>query len=288
MAISAEIIADSLNPKGDRITTFVLEYPRFIHAEVLTHRVFSRNAASSRAIPIKKMIESVIKNPAMPVFWGKNKKGMQAKEEVSPFKKQLSKFLWLRARDAAIIFVRLLNFIGVHKQISNRIIEPWFNIKVLLTGTDFENFFALRAHDDAQPEFQELAYKMLHEYNKSVPKQLNAGEWHIPFGDKIETERLMSELELSEGDDLLTYKLQIATARCARVSYLNFEGKDNYKSDVSMCEKLFGSIPKHLSPTEHSAQAQNDSNYYGNFRGFKPYRKFIPNENLIDPRVTKK
>jgi thymidylate synthase ThyX len=80
--ISAKIIADSISESeyGDRITTFELEYPRFIHGELMTHRLFSRNAASSRAIPINKMMDQVLTAPAMPVEWGLNKSGMQAEE----------------------------------------------------------------------------------------------------------------------------------------------------------------------------------------------------------------
>jgi len=311
--IKAEIIQDSINPVGCRLTTFLLEYPRFIHAEVMTHRMFSKNAASSRAIPIEKMIQQVIDNPAMPVWWGKNQSGMQAKEElsnepavlvddgslISP--KEYCRRSWLKSRDIAIERVLKLNVIGLHKQICNRILEPWFNIRIILSGTDFENFFALRAHEDAQPEFQALAKLMLEEYNKSTPKELKAGEWHIPFGDKINVDRLINTEaweNITEGAahelsrDTLRFidelKTKIAIARCARVSYLNYEGKDDYEADIKLCDRLFGSIPRHLSPTEHVAQAMDSSEYIGNFRGFKQYRKFFKDENLRDSRVKKK
>lgn len=198
MSIKATIIADSINPKGCRLTTYILEYPRFIHAEVMTHRVFSRNAASSRALPIEKMIQEVMENPAMPIWWGKNQSGMQAKEELDDVRplivhddnsvstnRSLVKTKWLEARDSAIEYVKSMNALGLHKQITNRLLEPWFNIRVILSGTEFENFFALRAHPDAQPEIQELARKMLEEYNKSRPKKLAAGEWHIPDFSKL-------------------------------------------------------------------------------------------------------
>lgn len=312
MSISAEIIADSINPKGKRLTTFILEYPRFIHSEVLTHRQFSKNAASSRAISVEKMIQGVINNPAMPVWWGKHQKGMQANEEVDDLEKSIfshsegggivgeynvfktpkeyCKDIWLEARDSAIEFVYKLNKAGLHKQITNRLLEPWFNIRVILSGTEFENFFALRAHSDAQPEFQELAFLMLREYNNSIPKILKKEDWHIPFGDGIQEERVISNFNLSSSDVSLIedYKKKIAIARCARVSYLNFEGKDDYLKDIETCNKLFNSTPKHLSPTEHVAQAQDDEEYYGNFCGFKQYRKFILDENLTDNRVKKK
>ncbi len=330
MSIKAEIIADSLNPVGNRLTTFVLEYPRFIHAEIMTHRVFSKNAASSRAIPIETVIKQVMDNPAMPVWWGKNQSGMQAKEElddtvgklctIEENYKELSKYLtkvekyhdgvyylyqltpkgeallnWLQARDEAVSRVIRLNKIGLHKQIANRILEPWFNIRIILSGTEFENFFALRAHPDAQPEFQQLANQMLEEYNKSIPKKLGAGEWHIPFGDKIDEGRLIS-INNSKYDiespswykGINELKIKIAVARCARVSYFNFEGKDDYEADIKLCDRLFGNNPKHLSPTEHVAQALNSSEKVGNYNGFKQFRKFFENENLNDSRVIKK
>jgi thymidylate synthase ThyX len=294
MSIKAEIIADSVNSVGCRLTTYVLEYPRFIHSEIMTHRVFSKNAASSRAIPVEKMIQQVIDNPAMPVWWGKNQSGMQAKEELDDiFRKHfwgdengnyletltdkgLAKKIWLQSRDSAIEQVKKLLELGLHKQIANRILEPWFNIRVILSGTEFENFYKLRAHPDAQPEFQTLAYMMQDEHKKSIPKQLRHGEWHIPFGDRIDEDKIVAELGVQKyEEEFEKIKHKIAVARCARVSYLNYEGKDNYLADVKLCDRLFLSEPKHLSPTEHVAQALDSDQFIGNFRGFKQYRKFI-------------
>lgn len=308
MPISAKIIADSLNPHGSRLTTFVLEYPRFIHSELLTHKMLSKNAASSRAIPIEKMIEQVMENPAMPEWYGKNQSGMQAAEELSDeycdatsyyqdllTPKQRAKVYWLEARDEAIKQVTRLNKLGLHKQISNRILEPWFHIKVILSATEYENFFALRAHKDAQPEIQKLAYLMLDEYNASTPKSLKEGEWHIPFGDNIDEVRLRETFkqeflgqDITMESQVQANKRKVAIARCARISFLNYEGKDDYAADIKLCDRLFGSNPKHLSPTEHVAVATNDKNFYGNFCGFKQFRKMFVEENLQDSRVIKK
>jgi thymidylate synthase ThyX len=329
--INVEIIADSINPYHSRLTTFILEYPRFVHAELMTHRVFSRNAASSRAIPIEKMIEQVKKNPAMPVWWGKNQSGMQAQEELSndneieryfdalfdPFPqrkiinrqsspcgsddyvshnvsdKEYAQYLWLQARDKSISAVKELSKIGLHKQIANRILETWFNIRIILSGTDFENWFALREHPDAQPEIRALAQQMLVQYNKSEPASLPAGQWHIPFGDQMDEIKLNQELTRQKSSQGVGYNLEeikkrIAVARCARISYLNYEGKDDYEADVKLCDRLFGSIPRHLSPAEHVAESQENIVYYGNFAGWKQYRKFFLAENLSDSRVVKK
>lgn len=307
--IKAEIVCDSLNPVGNRLTTFVLEYPRFVHAEFMTHRVFSRNAASSRAIPIEKMIEQVRINPAMPVWWGKNQSGMQAKEQLDDTQtiiqqflgetftltdREMAKHIWLKARDKAIEFVLELNKLGLHKQIANRILEPWFNIRIVASATDLENFFALRHHEDAQPEIKELAVMMLDLYNASEPKELLEGQWHVPFGDKFDEIRILQLLAKQNGgwaaspQQLDDAKRRIAVARCARVSYFNFEGKDDYEADIKLCNRLFGSNPKHLSPTEHVACAMNSSDWSGNFRGFKQFRKTFADENLTDIRVVKK
>src|SRR4051794_21142178 len=123
--ISAEILADSLSPCGSRLTTFKLVYPRFIHSELLTHRLFSRNAASSRAIPIIKMIRSILRSPAKPVSWGQNGKGMQAKRDLPSGRRAAAELVWLLACWCACGFSWLLYKLGVHKQLANRVTEPF-------------------------------------------------------------------------------------------------------------------------------------------------------------------
>lgn len=294
--IKTEILLDSINESnGSRLTTWILEYPRFVHAEFMTHRMFSKNAASSRAIPIEKMIQQIIDNPAMPIWWGKNQSGMQANEELDGVKLGYVKTRWLEARDKAIDYARELNEIGLHKQITNRILEPWFNIRIVMSATEIQNFFALRAHKDAQPEIRVLAEQMLELYNNSQPQILKPGEWHIPFGDKLDEAQLTS-INLSNYDieshdwwkGMNEIKRKIAIARCARVSYFNYEGKDDYQADIKLCDRLFGAIPRHLSPTEHVAQATDNNNFIANFKGFKQYRYFFNDQNLKDERVIQK
>ena len=161
MTVQARIIADSINARGTRITTFELEYPRIIHSELLTHRVFSRNAASSRAIPVNTMLDLIEANPAMPSHWGKNQPGMQAQEELGELEKEAVKQTWLNACKSAVSYARVMNDIKAHKQVVNRITEPYQHMKVVLTGTDFSNWFWLRYHADADPTIAELANKML-------------------------------------------------------------------------------------------------------------------------------
>lgn len=292
--INAQIIADSINPRDCRLTTFVLDFPRWVLAELNTHRVFSRNAASSRAIPINKMIEMVLAEPAVPSVYGKNQSGMQSKSILEGDELKLAKEGWLQARNRAIESAKELAALGLHKQYVNRTIENFMYIKVILSGTEFDNFFALRAHPDAQPELQALAYKMLEEYNKSEPKSLQPGEWHIPFGDNIDSDRVFEEYvkkippHTVHLNSILEGKIKIAIARCARVSYFNFEGKDDYEADIKLCDRLFASTPRHLSPTEHVAKCLNDDKFIGNFRGWEQYRYQFVDQSLIDPRVIKK
>lgn len=288
--ISSTLLLDSVNPAGCRLSTWILTYPRFFHSELMTHRVFSRNAASSRAIPVKKVIEEVKNNPAVPTFWGKNQSGMQASQELEGSLKELSQAEWLKARDSAVQHAQKMLELGLHKQVANRILEPFMHMTIILTGTEFENFFSLRAHKDAQPEFQELAYNMLSMYDASEPNKLKEGEWHIPFSEKLDMERLMvmyhnktGKHYLKEDDDMTEIRLKISTARCARVSYLNFEGKDDYNADVELCNTLSSS--GHWSPFEHCAQSLSDERWSGNFKGWKQYRKFFDQENRRDPRI---
>lgn len=264
--IKAEIIKDSINISNNkRITTWILTYPRMIHSEVLTHRMLSKNSASSRAIPIKKMLKDIWNNPAEPVFWGLNQSGMQAAIEATGLRLKCAKFGWKLASKIAVITAWCLSKTGLHKQIVNRIVEPFAHMTVIMTATEMNNFFALRAHKDAQPEFQALAFKMKDLYYSSIPEILKLGEWHIPFGDKMP--------QGTSNED----KLKIATARCARVSYLSFDGKMDIQKDFEIYNKLAGSVPKHLSPFEHCAIADEIGS--GNFKGWKQYRNMIPNES---------
>ena len=291
--INAKILLDSVTPNGDRLTTWILTYPRFILAEVNTHRALSRNTSSSRAIPVSKLIEQAKTNPAMPIFWGKNQPGMQADVELEGAELAEAKRLWLEGRDRAVEIVEKLIKLGLHKQNTNRLLEPWLHVTSLLSFTEAENFFALRAHPDAQPEFRALAYMMLDLYQKSEPTKLKTGEWHIPFGDKFDGDRIRAIYEREHGrrtiytkDDEMELMIKIATARCARISYLNFEGKDDYDADIALTENKL-SKSGHWSAFEHCAKAMSSPTPCGNFVGWEQYRKTFADENRKDPRVKK-
>lgn len=266
--IKAEILLDSVSQSGSRLTTFILTYPRFIHSELMTHRVFSRNAASSRAIPVKKMIEDIRKEPAMPIYWGKNQSGMQAAEELDSESIEKAKAVWIEACEDAIGHAEKLMAIGLHKQIANRILEPWFHMRTIVTASEWDNFYGLRRHKDAQPEFKALADLMGAAHASHAPVVKFREEWHLPF---VRDDEWWMDLDLLK---------KISVARCCRVSYLNVDGSSpDIEKDINLHKKLVES--GHMSPLEHAAMCTNDNVFYGNFKSWKQYRKFVPNEDIF-------
>lgn len=250
MQISAKIIADSTtktywNPdKQIRITTFELEYPRMIHSEFLTHRQFSRNAASSRARTVSSVLEQILSDPAMPVHWGKNQSGMQAKEELDEESANEVKELWRAASRAAVDFAKKMQEKNAHKQIINRILEPAQMIKVVMTTTEIENFFYLRNHPDAQPEIQELAKVMKEALDKSTPIILGRGEWHVPYF-------LNGFWVPGNTDYSIEDAISISASCCAQVSYRTLDQSLEKASQIY--DRLVGMKPVHASPFEHQA-----------------------------------
>lgn len=277
MAYACQILLDSINPTGNRLTTFQITYPRFVHSEFMTHRVFSRNSASSRAIPVAKMIEAVENDPVMPVWWGKNESGMQAKEELCSENQERAKQRWLDARSDAVHNVKNLMSIGLHKQIANRILEPWMWITVIASATELDNFFALRCHPDAQPEIQRIAYMMHEVYSGSTAQDLAWGEWHVPFpGDTARWE--LSENALDEAKRGDSRAIKISTGKLTRVSFLTHEGKRDFEEDIALHDRILKA--GHMSPFEHCAFADKGPQTC-NFKGFTQYRKMIPGEAVF-------
>jgi hypothetical protein len=286
--IKAKIIADSYSTvNGKRITTFELEYPRFIHSEIMTHRLFSRNAMSSRAVPIEKMIKQVQEDPAVPVHWGKNQSGMQAKEELSGYDLGTVKGYWKEAAENAADIASWMSSHGAHKQVVNRILEPFQLMKTVLTSTEFDNFFWLRKHEDAQPEIKELAeriYEQL-EWNKLLTVELDAGDWHTPYYE--------AGYWLKESETPLEDALAISSSCCAQVSYRLLD--DSIEKARKVYQRLVESTPVHASPFEHCASPMKepqqtdkylweagmthmdkDGNMWsGNLKGFIQFRQLI-------------
>lgn len=307
--IGAEVIADTLNG-SHRLTSLVLTMPRMILAEFNTHRMLSRSSASSRAIPIKKMIDAVESDPFIPHVWLKTHPGMQGTEVVHEDEAWHCKNTWLVARDHAVYQAKLLSErYHVTKQICNRLLEPFMWHKVIATATEWENFIALRAHEDAENHMQLLAHAILNSLNQSVPRWVTQdSSWHIPFGDQINDGKLtealfkISGLSVITAEDFEHAKIDIAVARCAQISYtlFNEEGKEmDYEKLLRLTTRLKDG--GHWSPFEHVAKAMNidechgyyrgdtdSTGWYGNFRGFKQYRKTFRDENRGDFRLIDK
>lgn len=281
--ITAKVIEASSNGSST-LWTFQLKYPRFIHSEFMTHCMISKSASSSRAIPVAKMLSQVWNDPAAPIHWGKNQKGMQAKEQLTGWRLALGKFLWNTAGKVACCFVYVIDKLGGHKQWANRLLEPWQYIHVIATGTEWANFFELRDHEDAQPEFRKLAIAMRCAMNnaiivdRSAPTQeigyWHGNEehcWHLPY--ITAEERRMHPVKILAA---------LSTARCARVSYLTHDGKvPSFAADLQLYHRLVGSVPKHASPTEHQAcvAPKPEAPYY-KLRGFMPHR-WLADKSLI-------
>ena len=289
MTIEAKIIKDSISIKDQiRVTTFILKYPRFIHAEFMTHRDFSRNASSSRAIPVKRQIELVLEDPAVPIAFTKNQRGMQGGEILSQKASQSATHHWLAAMQYAVDSATMLEKLEVHKQYANRILEPFSLISVVVTATRWSNFFALRHHSAAQPEIRELARQMWEIYSSSTPETILMGEWHLPFVSK--EEKLEYFATLGNGVVGSSNKkhwlplIKRSVARCARVSYLNHDGTNpSIEQDEKLYERLLGSAPIHASPAEHQATPASSKRVKsGNFHGWIQFRKTLKNECVTE------
>jgi thymidylate synthase ThyX len=272
MGFSARVLLDSISPAGVRLTTMEVRYPRFIHSELMTHRMFSRNAASSRAIPIRKMIEAVRAEPALPLWWGRNQSGMQAEVELDPAARERAQAEWRRALEDALGHAERLagSELNLHKQLVNRLLEPFAWITVIITATEWANFFTQRTHPDAQPELKHAAALMLAAYRASTPRPVALGEWHTPLILPDE------EAEL----DLETRK-RISVARSARVSYLSHDGTRDHVKDLELYERLVnGGANGHWSPFEHVATPFAEADRWSaNFRGWEQLRKRFPQEH---------
>lgn len=269
---NAKILADSTSfgvcDHTSRIITTQLTFPRCILAEFNTHKSIARNAASSRAIPISKMIKDVNDNPFIPIHWGKNQKGMQAYEEVSKLDAKKSEEIWLLNRNMSVFYAEKLIELGIHKQIVNRLLEPWMWVTVIATGnmSAWNNFLALRAHKDAEPHMQKIAYMLKDHIVKSQTTNLAVGEWHLPlFG-------FPGDEELNQED-----KVKVCVGRVGRVSYLTHEGVRDPSADIELHDRLINN--GHFSPTEHVAMASVEVNKGGNLGpGWTQYRKTLSGE----------
>ena len=265
--ISARVVADSVSNEGIRLTTLEARYPRiFCHADVLTHREFSRNGRSGRAVPARKIIDEVIHDPVIPLYWSAAQKGMVADNETDEYVDLRTglgtrtvgrEAAWLYGRDCAVSVAESYLRAGYGKQIVNRIVEVYSHIDVVITSTNWNNFDILRDHRDAEPHMQLLAQAMKKARSESEPKLLNKNEWHLPYISKEEKHewsmRTLLASKTSDGQppyiDILR---KMSVARCARVSIRPFDGVPNVDKDMDLAERLLKD--KHYSPFEHVAQ----------------------------------
>lgn len=264
---AARVLADSDCNNGVRLTTLEVTFPRIVLAEFNTHRMLSRNSASSRAIPVEKMLQRVQENPFIPAAWPKNQKGMQAEENLDALASEAARGEWLIARDRAVQQAQQLLSMRVHKQIANRLLEPWMWHTAIVTATEWANFFALRCHPMAQPEIRTAAEAMRDAMATSTPRAVPPGGWHLPL--VADDERATTEVDW----------VKASVGRCARVSYLTHDGVRDPAADVALCDRLVAS--GHMSPTEHVATPMLVDDMCGNFRGWMQYRKTLASEEVF-------
>ena len=306
--MQAEVIlaSEDTNQEAPPLITIRLRYPRIIHSELMTHRVFSRNARSSRAVPVARMIQEIREKPFIPWHWGKNQKGMQADVEhdeliclpdMSPQPGEYTTNVdaWYEASLVAADYAEAFHETGYHKQIVNRLLEPFMWIDTLVTSTEWSNFLWLRDHKDAEPHLQDLARLVKQAIDECDYEELDPGEWHLPYITIHDLDTINSACGI-RGEDPDKKLLKISAARCARISYAPFDGDASYERELERYESLVSSDRIHASPMEHQATPDMTSDHYsaegelvgadwdnphlhGNFTGWIQYRKTIPNEN---------
>lgn len=265
MKIESEILLDSITPSGDRVTSFVLTLPKFLLQELNTHKTVNKNAASTRAIPHNK---AKAYTSFTPTFWSKKEKGMQGYESISGLELDQAKVIFEDARSYALNFAELLSTLGLHQQVASRIFEPFQFAKVIATSDKWPLFFILRAQTDVEPNMGYLATDMLEKWLYNTPQPLTAGQWHIPF--LLEEDK---ELDLNS-------QLKRSVARCARVSYMNFEGSNNLEKDFDLYDRLLES--GHMSPFEHQVQMTPGKQTGCYSAPFSAFRHTLPKPPAVD------
>lgn len=282
--IRVEVLADSITESGSRLTTVRATYWRAIHAEIMTYRQLARCASSSRAIPVKTMLRSVLNDPAGPVHWGANQKGMQARSELQGWRQRLAESIFYLARHPALFMVWLLSLVGLHKQVANRLLEPWLWITVLISSTEWDNLLVQRHHPDAQPDFQVVAKCLLEALNGSVPILLKAGQWHLPLVDSDGPALATANgaPQSWERAKILHNLMKLSVARAARTSYTTQEGKvPNWTDDMRIYDSLISANPWHASPSEHQA-TPNVGQFQGARMGGNFNDDWVQNRKILE------
>ena len=252
MAYSARILADSITEQGDRLTTLEVTFPRIVLPEFNTHRMLSRNSASSRAIPVEKMISAVEADPFVPSSFGKNQRGMSSSEDLTGDPARIAHGTWMRTLRWSIDCARQMAWVGVHKQIANRLLEPFCWQTVVVTATEWSNYFALRCSHDAQPEIRTISEMMRDAIDASSPRVIRRHGWHTPFVDDEEVSRILEEATAEGASAEHTLVGHVSAGRCARVSYLTHDGRRDWRADLELSLRL--RRDGHMSPFEHVAR----------------------------------
>ncbi len=261
-APSAKVIADSITPAGNRLTTVEVNLHRFVLAELNTHRVFSRNSASSRAIPVRRMLDNVARVTAVPLVWASEQKGMQGGDEIDD--PATARDIWYAARDAAIAHAEKLIALGVHKSIVNRLLEPFSPHTVIISATDWDNFFDQRCSPLAQPEIQIPATLIRNVITGSLPIPVEWKQFHLPYLSHTEKQDIPEQ-----------HWPAVSAARSARVSYLTHDGRRDWEEDLRLYRRLIQAEPPHWSPLEHPAVAHPLAHNSGNFTGWRQLRHIV-------------
>lgn len=275
----------------ENLWTFELTYPQYIHSEFMTHHVFSRNASSSRAIPVRRVIEQVRENPVMPPKVFMNQKGMVGETEADEVTATAFHVLWKEAADNACKTAEMMERLGIHEQHVNRILEPFQFIKVIITATEWYNFFDLRLAPDAQPEIRQLARAIYDEMDRYRYKEVGVLEVSIPRKDRpdifvrmgadkvhtIVSLPYITDEDIKEiGKENYRQLMKISAARCARVSYNNHDGsKPDLEKDMKLYDHLYDG--RHMSPMEHACIQDPDYRKYANLNGWKSLRYLVEN-----------
>jgi hypothetical protein len=298
VSYASRVLADSISPDGVRLTTLLVTFPRFILAEVNTHRMLSRNSASSRAIPTEKLIERVRTNPFVPETFNKRVKGMGVGAVLESQDLSSARAEWLMASENAAAHAEALMKLDVDKSRANRLLEPFMWHTAIISATEWDNFFALRDHPAAQPEFQIVAKLMRASIEGSTPLELGYDQWHLP----LITFEEWDNLELGRGEaqrhkdglpsDVTPHRFRehveriklVSAGRCARVSFDTHENWEPWDASEERAKKLMTN--GHFSPFEHVARPFSGGEphpplgfFVGNFRGWVQMRKEIPHED---------
>jgi len=289
-----EIVQHSVNQAGEELLTVNTKYGLIVHAEWLRHRQLSRGVKSNRAIPCKVIRKEVLEDPYVPVWFGANKSGMVSQVEVKH--KKLCTNLWKAARYPTIAVHWTLEKLGLHKEVNNRLLNPWQWVRETVTASEWDNFFNLRCHSDAQRDIKIVADALLEAKSLSTPMFINAGEWHTPYVDRKRVDGKMKYYD-TDGTELTPEQaIKASAARCARSSYDKHDGsKPTLKGDLPLYEMLIESNPKHASPVEHQGtpiptfisnwkdiegithEDRKGQLWSGNFKGFIQYRQLLNN-----------